>query len=54
MIFNDGLYGKIFNFFLENVKFNILIINFFVVFKVLKDIYVIDVKVVYLFVLFND
>lgn len=54
MIFYDGLYSKIFNFFLENIKFNILIINFFVVFKILKDRYVIDVKVVYLFVLVKD
>ncbi|NES02127.1 MAG: glycosyltransferase [Okeania sp. SIO2F4] len=43
----DGLYGKISNFSLENIKLNISITNSFVVSKYFKDKYAVDSKVVY-------
>ena len=51
---NDGLYGKISNSSLENVKLNISITNSFAVSKLLKDKYAIDAKVVYPPVLLKD
>ena len=51
---NDGLYGKISNSSLDNIKLNISITNSFAVSKVLKDTYAIDAKVVYPPVLLND
>ena len=51
---HDGLYSKISNSSLDNIKLNISITNSFVVSKVLKDRYAIDAKVVYPPVLLKD
>lgn len=51
---HDGLYSKISNSSLDNIKLNISITNSFVVSKILKDRYAIDAKVVYPPVLLQD